>query len=63
MTQVLLLSIIVLSITSHSLQHVLFTVGGIVLFAYEDTLGSAGWLGVLLSLGSALGAALHTPIG
>ena len=36
----------------------LFAVGGIVLFAYEDSFGSAGWLGVLLSLGSALGAAL-----
>ena len=38
---------------------VLFAVGGIVLFAYEDSFGSAGWLGVLLSLGSALGAALY----
>ena len=37
----------------------LFAVGGIVLFAYEDSFGSAGWLGVLLSLGSALGAALY----
>ena len=40
---------------------VLFAVGGIVLvlFAYEDRFGSAGWLGVLLSLGSAVGAALY----
>lgn len=36
-----------------------FAVGGIVLFAYEDRFRSAGWLGVLLSLGSAVGAALY----
>ena len=29
------------------------------LFAYEDRFGSTGWLGVLLSLGSAVGAALY----
>ena len=34
-------------------------VGGIVLFAYEDSFGSAGVVGVVLSLGAAVGAALY----
>ena len=29
------------------------------LYAYEDRFGSASWLGILLSLGSAVGAALY----
>ena len=33
--------------------------GGIVLFAYEDSFGSAGVIGVLLSLRAAVGAALY----
>ena len=34
-------------------------VGGIVLFAYEDRFASTNWIGIVLSLGSAIGAALY----
>ena len=56
--KVLLLSTLLCFLSLLQFIAVLFAVGGIVLFAYEDSFGSAGWLGVLLSLGSALGAAL-----
>ena len=37
----------------------ILAVGGIVLFAYEDGFGGADTVGVLLSVGSAIGAALY----
>ena len=50
--KVLLLSTLLCFLSLLQFIAVLFAVGGIVLFAYEDSFGSAGWLGVLLSLGS-----------
>ena len=38
-------------------------VGGIVLFAYEDRFASTNWIGIILSLGSAIGAALYKVLG
>ena len=46
--KVLLLSTLLCFLSLLQFIAMLFAVGGIVLFAYEDSFGSAGWLGVLL---------------
>ena len=44
-------------------RHDVTDVGGIVLFAYVDSFGSAGVVGVVLSLGAAVGVALYKVLG